>query len=249
MRIIIILISIAALALAATIGGLGPAYQFGLIDLGGAFGLMRMIALPTLIAAGLSVLAFVVSLFTARGVAALALVATLAAGAAGYAPLRMKQLSEANPFIHDITTDFEDPPQIVAAAGLPRKNPAEYVGAEPVKGTEKTVADAQREAFPDIQPLMVNASVEDAANAAKTVLAAMKMPVLAEGPLGDGIAIEAVYTSLWYGFKDDFVVRLTPRAEGGARVDVRSKSRVGGSDLGANAARVRKFLSALDAAV
>ena len=54
MRIIIILISIAALALAATLAALGPAYRFGMMDLGDAFGLMRTIALPTLIAAGLA---------------------------------------------------------------------------------------------------------------------------------------------------------------------------------------------------
>ena len=48
-------------------------------------------------------------------------------------------------------------------------------------------------------------------------------------------------TSFWFGFKDDFIVRLTPVGKGMTRIDIRSKSRVGGSDLGANAARVREF--------
>jgi uncharacterized protein (DUF1499 family) len=53
--------------------------------------------------------------------------------------------------------------------------------------------------------------------------------------------IEATATTPWFGFKDDVVIRVEP-AEGGSRVDVRSVSRVGGSDVGANAARIRAYL-------
>ena len=249
MRRIVILISLTAFALAAILAGLGPAYRLELLDLGGAFGVMRKIAVPTLVGAGLAGVAFVVALFRARGLAGLALLATLAAGAAAYAPIRMKALAAPNPFIHAITTDFEAPPEIVAAAGLPRKNPPGYVGADKVRDTGKTVAEAQREAFPDIAPLEVGADSESAATAARKVLGAMKMEILADEAVADGVRrIEAVHTSLWYGFKDDFIVRLTAVADG-TRIDVRSKSRVGGSDLGANAARVRKFLAAMDAAL
>jgi uncharacterized protein (DUF1499 family) len=245
---IVTLVSAIALGLAVVLGGLGPAYRVGVLDLGQAFGLMRTLALPTLIGAGVAALAFALALVKARGTAILALIAALAAGAAGYAPAKMKQLADANPFIHDITTDFDNPPAITAAAALPRKNPPDYVGAEMVRDTGKTVAEAQREAFPDIKPLVVAADVGAAAAAAKKVLAAMKMEVLAESVAVEGATIEAVHTSLWYGFKDDFIVRIAPDGAG-ARIDVRSKSRVGGSDLGANAARVRKFLAALDAAL
>ena len=58
--------------------------------------------------------------------------------------------------------------------------------------------------------------------------------------------LEATATTPWFGFKDDVVVRLTP-AGTGSRVDVRSKSRVGRSDLGANAKRIRAFLAELSA--
>lgn len=47
-----------------------------------------------------------------------------------------------------------------------------------------------------------------------------------------------------FGFKDDVVIRITP-AGNGSRIDVRSVSRVGRSDLGANAKRIRKFLKSL----
>ncbi|HEX2482883.1 MAG TPA: DUF1499 domain-containing protein, partial [Methylomirabilota bacterium] len=56
--------------------------------------------------------------------------------------------------------------------------------------------------------------------------------------------LEATATTTWFGFKDDVVVRVRAR-EGGSRVDVRSLSRVGVGDLGANAARVRAFLERL----
>ncbi|MEX0645879.1 MAG: DUF1499 domain-containing protein [Parvularculaceae bacterium] len=253
MRIIIILVSIAALALAATLAALGPGMRFGLWDLSTAFGLMRQLTLPTLIAAGAAGVAFLLSLWKARGLALLSVIALVAAGAAGYAPVKMRAMAKANPVIHDITTDFENPPEILAAAALPRKNPPDYVGANMVGDTQTTVADAQRQAFPDIAPFMAPADLQSTATAARAVIADMGMNILEEGPVGaeagTGWRIEAVSTSLWFGFKDDFIVRLTPVSAGETRVDVRSKSRVGGSDLGANAARVRAFMKELDAAI
>ena len=58
--------------------------------------------------------------------------------------------------------------------------------------------------------------------------------------------IEATATTFWFGFKDDIVVRLA--AEGtGSRVDVRSLSRIGSSDVGANAQRIRAYLEKVKA--
>jgi uncharacterized protein (DUF1499 family) len=56
--------------------------------------------------------------------------------------------------------------------------------------------------------------------------------------------IEATATTLLFGFKDDIVIRVTP-TPGGSRLDVRSESRIGGSDVGTNAKRVESFLDAL----
>jgi len=53
--------------------------------------------------------------------------------------------------------------------------------------------------------------------------------------------IEATATTAWFGFKDDVVVRVAPEGTG-SRVDVRSVSRVGKSDVGANARRIREYL-------
>ncbi len=54
--------------------------------------------------------------------------------------------------------------------------------------------------------------------------------------------IEATATTRWFGFKDDVVIRIAPSGGNGSRVDVRSVSRVGRSDVGTNARRIRAFL-------
>jgi len=60
---------------------------------------------------------------------------------------------------------------------------------------------------------------------------------------GEG-RIEATDTTFWFGFKDDIVIRITP-ADQGSRIDLRSVSRVGRSDVGTNAKRIRKYLKKL----
>ena len=240
-RFVIMAVALIAFLPALAIGLAGPGARFGFWAYGDGFAIMRQAALPAMVAAGAALLAFVVSLFVARGLALLALVAALAAGAAALVPIQMRAQVNANPFIHDVTTDFDNPPAIVAAADLPRNNPPDYVGAEPAPRSELTVAEAQREAFPDIQPLTIDGDIDDVAARARTALKAMGMDILADTKTGEGVVLEAAHTSLWYGFVDDFIVRITP-TDGGVRVDVRSKSRVGGSDLGANAKRVRAFL-------
>ena len=57
--------------------------------------------------------------------------------------------------------------------------------------------------------------------------------------------IEATDTTAWFGFKDDVVVRITDNSSE-RLVDIRSKSRVGGSDLGKNAVRIHKLIEELD---
>ncbi|MFN3959934.1 MAG: DUF1499 domain-containing protein [Parvularculaceae bacterium] len=254
-----------ALGLALAIAVAGPGARLGLWDWSFGLSLIRKVSAPDaipglpvpplLLAAGLAfigaIAAFVSKLMR---IGLFALVAAALAGGAISVPLKMRAAFEANPFIHEVTTDFDNPPAIIAAAALPRTNPPEYRGSDPVPRAENglTVAEAQRAAFPDIQPIMTSGALEEARDRTRAVITAMKMEIIAEGPDGDqpgaGWRIEAVNTSTWFGFKDDFIVRLTPRAEGGVRIDIRSKSRVGGSDLGANAARVREFMKRFNAA-
>ena len=60
----------------------------------------------------------------------------------------------------------------------------------------------------------------------------------------DSNQIEATDVTFWFGYKDDIIIRVT-ESESGSRIDVRSKSRVGQSDLGTNAARIAKYLDDL----
>jgi uncharacterized protein (DUF1499 family) len=63
---------------------------------------------------------------------------------------------------------------------------------------------------------------------------------------GDG-RIEATETTPWFGFKGDVVIRLEARSANSTVLDIRSKSRIGRSDIGVNANRIRTFTAALNA--
>ncbi|MGH7629501.1 MAG: DUF1499 domain-containing protein [Gemmatimonadales bacterium] len=157
----------------------------------------------------------------------------LAAGVPWYWRQRARQV----PPIHDISTDTQDPPAFVAVLPLraDAPNPATYEGAE--------IAAAQAQAYPDVRPLELPATPPAAAfgralDAARAEGWAIVAADSAEGRL------EATATTGWFGFKDDVVVRI--RAAGaGSRIDVRSMSRVGRSDVGTNARRIREYLSRL----
>ncbi len=160
--------------------------------------------------------------------------ALVLAGAAVLVPWLGLRRARAVPPIHDITTDTEAPPAFVAVlplrAGAP--NTAVYGG--------DSVAALQRKGYPDLRPLHVDAPPATAYTHALAVARAMEWEVVA----ADSAAgrIEATATTRWFGFHDDVVVRLRPDGTG-TRVDVRSVSRVGGSDVGANAARIRAYLA------
>jgi uncharacterized protein (DUF1499 family) len=150
-------------------------------------------------------------------------------------PLYFLGQARSVPPIHDITTDTEKPPQFVAILPL-------RAGAANPPGYDPKVGEVQKGAYPHIRPLEL--AVPPAAAFARALAAAREMEwevVAAEEKEG---RIEAVATTRWFGFKDDVVVRLAPAA-GGARIDVRSKSRVGRSDVGANAKRIERFLMLL----
>ena len=77
---------------------------------------------------------------------------------------------------------------------------------------------------------------------ARAAAGAMGWEIVAADPAAG--RIEAVATTFWFGFKDDVSVRITP-AEGASRIDIRSRSRVGRGDAGANARRIRAYLEEL----
>jgi uncharacterized protein (DUF1499 family) len=104
------------------------------------------------------------------------------------------------------------------------------------------VAAQQKQGYPDIVPALLRVLPDRALARAEAAARALGWEIVAAVP-AEG-RLEATATTRWFGFKDDIVVRVTP-APGGSQVDIRSVSRVGKSDLGANARRIRAFLAAL----
>lgn len=160
-------------------------------------------------------------------------------GVAGaWVPVSWFLWSQQLPVINDISSDIADPPAMVALLQLRRgaPNPPAYPGA--------ATAVLQRDAYPDIVPIVLPVAPAEAFKRVDRVAMALGWDVVARAP-ADG-RLEAVDTSEWFGFRDDIVVRI--RAEGtGSRIDIRSKSRAGESDLGVNARRIRVFIARLRA--
>lgn len=105
------------------------------------------------------------------------------------------------------------------------------------------MAALQHEAYPDIRPLVLPVKSDIAFE--KALAAAKKLNwAVADANAGAG-RIEATDTTFWFGFKDDIVIRITPSGPESSKVDVRSVSRVGRSDIGKNAQRIRKFFAVL----
>jgi uncharacterized protein (DUF1499 family) len=158
------------------------------------------------------------------------------AGAAAAVPIGMMQIGASVPPIHDITTDTANPPVFVAIAPLRADAPngTDYKADENVEPT--------KQAYPDLQPLVTNVPPAEMFKRAEAVARNMGWEMVAAVP--EEGRIEATDTTLWFGFKDDVVIRIVVEGEG-SRLDIRSMSRVGKSDLGKNADRIRKFLGAL----
>ncbi len=219
----------------------GPLYRAGVLGLKAAFSGVTFGFGLGLLATLLGLVALLLALFSRpRRHLGRALIVIVLGVLAFLPPLMFMQKAKSVPPIHDITTDTASPPlfQTLLAQRANAPNSAIYGG--------ENVAAQQRVAYPDIQPLSFAASPAETFKAALGVAQSMGWTIADQVP-ADG-RIEATASTLWFGFKDDVVIRV--RAEGaGTRVDVRSESRVGGSDVGANAARIRTFSGKLRGAL
>lgn len=148
------------------------------------------------------------------------------------------------PPIHDITTDLANPPAFVDVLPLrgDSSNPVEY--GTSANMTPERQAQLQRDAYPDIQPLILGASPDETFRRALAAVNQMGWELVASVP--EEGRIEATDTTFWFRFKDDVVIRIQPE-NGGSRLDARSTSRVGVSDVGKNAARLREFFETFQA--
>ena len=225
-----------ALLAATLLVASGYGARFGAWDYRFGFQLVRWSLSAGLAIAALALVFLLIPRFRAGGIAALAAAIAIAAGVA-YIPSHWLQTARAAAAINDVTTDPENPPAFVAVLPLRAAAavPAAYPGSETAK--------AQRRAYPDIVPLELSVAPALAFARALDAATAMGWEIVAVDVAAG--RIEATATTPWFGFRDDIVVRVAP-APTGSRIDVRSVSRVGKSDLGANAKRIRAFLARLD---
>lgn len=233
-------------------------FKVGAIDLGFAFGTLNQKLGPlVLLLCGVMGIASLLGAFIVtprKGLVPGILGVLIMLGAMGKLISTKKAVFEKLPFIHDVTTDTQDPPvfgevvmtERTAVEGV---NTADYIGKmAPVFENEKPVGEKlvsalQTKAFPEIRPLVLSETKDvvfgEVLATAKSMGWKIKEEDLASG------RIDATDTTFWYGFDDDITIRLRDGKGGGTIVDVRSLSRIGGSDMGKNADRVGEFLERL----
>ena len=221
-RITLALAVLAVLLLAAS----GPGTRHGWWSFPVGFGMFAGALLVGLAGAGAAVVGLALPAVRARSVPVLVAALILSASSAAV-PLNYVHRIMTLPYINDITTDTARPPQF-----------------SPPKTYQSHFAELQQIGYPDLRPLEL--ALPPAQAFARAAQAARErgweITLLDEG----AGRIQAVVTTRWFGFKDDVVIRITPAGRG-SRVDMRSKSRVGRSDLGANAGRIREFLARMAA--
>lgn len=144
------------------------------------------------------------------------------------------------PEISDITTDTTNPPRFDVLARLRPRGRTDYPG--------QATAALQRTAYPDVVPLELDVPTKVAYDAALALVTKRKWNIVdTRAPTlvrRDGV-IEAVARTPIMGFRDDVVIRVSPLGQG-TRIDMRSASRFGNHDLGANASRIRSLLEDID---
>jgi uncharacterized protein (DUF1499 family) len=144
--------------------------------------------------------------------------------------------SAGGPIIHDISTDLNSPPEFIAGKIHRGTN------SNPLQRTEDDLR-IQQEIYSDIKPIISPLTSDEAFKKAMVVSRQLGWEIYAEVPT-EG-RIEAVDTTFWFGFKDDIVIRVQSENQG-SRIDLRSVSRVGSGDLGANAKRISSFVEAFE---
>lgn len=139
------------------------------------------------------------------------------------------------PGIHDVTTDMESPPEFVTLLDAPgRRNSFDY--------TLET-AERQKAKFPWVKPIISELSRNEAYARSISVASELGWEIAGEDPSSG--KFEATDYTKWFQFHDDIVVRISEYQDG-SRVDIRSLTRVGGSDHGLGAIRIMKFTAAFN---
>jgi uncharacterized protein (DUF1499 family) len=240
---IICLIAGVGIGLAALAGPV--AVWFGAADFRFGFDLLKFVNAWSLWVAGgsliigvtIAIIGQVANIEGALKLSSYALIGAISAGLAYYIPETFRP-PEGTPAIHDIATDPYRPLEFDAIVPL-RKNAANNMDYGVMEGiTPRQHIEMQLEAYPDIVPQKFDDSVEEIFERATAAIDQLGWQVV-HADVNTG-RIEATDTTFWFRFKDDVVIEIT-NAQGDTILHARSTSRVGRSDVGKNAARLREF--------
>ncbi|CAH1388013.1 DUF1499 domain-containing protein [Candidatus Nitrotoga sp. M5] len=216
----------------------GPLYKYNIVELGTAFTVLRY---GVYVGIAALLLLLIQVLFLRKNIRwAVAGISAVFAIIAVALPLSLMSKAKSVPPIHDISTDLINPPEFVAITALRANAPnkAEYAGEE--------TAQQQRESYPELTTQLYEKSIDVLFSTAQNAVNELGWK-LVNADKSQGI-IEATDTTEWFGFKDDVVIRIRAVDEA-SMMDIRSKSRVGKSDLGKNAERIQVFIKHIDTAL
>ncbi len=148
------------------------------------------------------------------------------------------------PVLNDVSTDLDDPPAFsLSSKAMAARNwivPASVPAA---------MRELQAKAYPDVQPIYLDLDGDEAFKVVLQAAAARHWKIIEATPPGGRLGlghVDAIAHGMVFGFPDDIAIRVTPLA-GETRVDVRSVSRIGRHDFGANARRIEAFADELNA--
>lgn len=251
-HVAVLAVSVVLLALSLCAAAAGPAlYRTGALALEPArFGSLNVVGVLAGLAVAAAVGGLVMSLVARSSKGAIvAVLVILASLLVGFRVVGVLVQRDGLPPIHDAQTDWARPVAFTSRAlaareaddAAPVRDDARIAASREGQWAGMTFAEAQ-DTFWDLAPLHLDLTPPAATVLADEVARRQGWTVLFSDPPGG--QIEAVQRSFWYGLPADIAVRIVDD-DGGARVDVRSTSRIAGGDLGANAQRIKVFLDDL----
>lgn len=215
------------------------AYRLQLWDMGTSFQIIKLTTFASALILGFTILLALFTLFkkqrdVAKVYAIISVLLAIPVGSLAMQASKAKSL----PFIHHVSTDTANLPKFEAIVALRGDN------SNPLAYDKEKLIPLQQAAYPMLKPIISELNTDSAFNRAVDVATNLGWEIVAKDA-NKGI-IEAVETTLLWGFKDDVVIRIQA-VDAGSKIDLRSISRVGGSDLGANAARIERFIAEFSA--
>src|SRR5579863_1575748 len=181
-----------------------------------------------------------------RGAGQAAIGSVLSLGLLAY-PAYLTAIAQPLPMIADVTTDFTTPPAFMISAKA-----REARAGQPAPNRNPADDPLQQAAYPEVQPIVVDLEPVQAYQVALKIAKDLGWKIVDSNPPNlrvDGVAqIEAIARSPIFGFAYDIAIRVRPLAAQ-TRIDLRSVSRIGRHDFGANARNFRKFAAGVQDAL